>query len=253
MTENKGFKRIKADEVAELIGWELPQVAGQHVVGLQQKDPVEVTVVEEVMAAEKITLAELEEIRETARIEGLAAGLEEGRLKGQEEGRTQGEAAGREQGYQEGFKQGEAEVQRLQALFSNMMTEFQLPLKQQTVAIEQELIKMVVSLAEATIGAELSNRKELLLASIQNSLRSVPEPLGTVTVKVHKDDLPYLEKMLLVSGVVLEYIVDENISQGSYELQAASTLVEYNLDQHFSSVVKQFLSSVETDSAQSHE
>ncbi|WP_415911820.1 FliH/SctL family protein [Neptuniibacter sp. QD37_11] len=253
MSDNKVFKRIKAEQASKLIGWELPQVAGQHVVGLQQKDPVEVTVVEEVIAAEKITLAELEEIRETARIEGLAAGLEEGRLKGLEEGRVKGVEEGKERGYQEGFKQGEAEVQRLQALFSNMLTEFQLPLKQQTEAVEQQLVDMVVSLAEATIGAELSNRQELLLDSIQHSLRSVPEPLGTVTAKVHKDDLSYLEQMLLIPGVVLECIVDDNISQGSYELQAVSTVVEYNLDQHFATVVKQFLSSVESDSAQSHE
>ena len=249
MSENKGFKRIKADEAAELIGWELPQVAGQHVVGLQQKDPVEVTVVEEVIAAEKITLAELEEIRETARIEGLAAGLEEGRLKGLEEGRAKGAEEGKEQGYKEGFQQGEAEVLRLQALLGNMLSEFELPLKQQTEKIEKQLVDLVVLLAQATVGAELSVRQELLLESISSSLRSVPEPLGTVVAKVNEDDLPYLEKMLLMPGVTLEYIVDENIPQGSYELQAASTVVEHNLDKHFATVVKQFLSNVENDSA----
>ncbi|WP_415883418.1 FliH/SctL family protein [Neptuniibacter sp. QD72_48] len=253
MSENKGFKRIKAEEASGLVGWELPQVAGQHIVGLQQKDPVEVTVVEEVIAAEKITLAELEEIRETARIEGLAAGLEEGRLKGLEEGRVKGAEEGKEQGYKEGFQQGEAEVLRLQALLGNMLSEFELPLKQQTEKIEKQLVDMVVSLAEATVGAELSVRQELLLQSISGSLRSVPEPLGTVVAKVNKNDLPYLEKMLLMPGVTLEYLVDDNISQGSYELQAASTVVEHHLDQHFATVVKQFLSNVESDSAQAHE
>lgn len=253
MSENKGFKRIKAEEASDLIGWELPQVAGQHVVGLQQKDPVEVAVVEEVMAAEKITLAELEEIRETARIEGLSAGLEEGRLKGLEEGRAKGVEEGRELGYKEGFQQGEAEVLRLQALLGNMLSEFELPLKQQTEMLEKQLVEMVVSLAEATIGTELSSRQELLLESISSSLRSVPEPLGTVIAKVHKDDLPYLEKMLLMPGVSLEYVVDDSISQGSYQLHAASTVVEHNLDQHFATVVKQFLSNVENDSAQAHE
>lgn len=253
MSENKGFKRIKAEEASDLIGWELPQVAGQHVVGLQQKDPVEVTVVEEVMAAEKITLAELEEIRETARIEGLSAGLEEGRLKGLEEGRAKGVEEGRELGYKEGFQQGEAEVLRLQALLGNMLSEFELPLKQQTEMLEKQLVEMVVSLAEATIGTELPSKQELLLESISSSLRSVPEPLGTVIAKVHKDDLPYLEKMLLMPGVTLEYVVDENISQGSYELQAASTVVEHHLDKHFAAVVDQFLSNVENDAAQAHE
>jgi len=253
MADNKGFQPIKAEEVVELVNWELPQVAGAHVVGLQQKDPVEVTVVEEVIAAEKITVAELEEIREAARIEGLSAGLEEGRLKGIEQGKEQGIAQGRKQGYDEGFKQGEAEVQRLQGLLAKVLSEFQQPIQQQSDVLEKQLMGFVVSLAKSVVGSELATRQDLLAQSITKALANIPEPLGVVTARVHQDDLAYLESIPLASGVQLNCIADESIAQGSYQLEAENTLVEYDLEQHLNSVIEQFLANGEDHSADSDE
>lgn len=249
MAENKGFQRIKADDVVELVSWELPQVAAAHVVGLQQKDPIEVTVVEEVIAAEKITVAELEDIREAARIEGLSAGLEEGRLKGVEQGKEQGKAEGRKQGYDEGFKQGEAEVQRVQGLLSKVLSEFQQPIQQQSDVLEKQLMGFVVSLAKSVVTSELSAHQDLLAQSIKQALANIPEPLGVVTAKVHQQDLTYLQSIPLAPGVELNCVADESIAQGSYQLEAENTLVEYDLAQHFDSVVEQFLANGEDHSA----
>ena len=124
--ESKQFKRLSAEEAQHFESWSLPSMGGPTSVGLQQKDPVQVQVVEEEIAAEKITVSELESIRETARLEGLVAGLEEGRAEGHIKGKEAGVLEGKEQGYQEGFAQGEGEVKRLQAMLQQMVSELEL-------------------------------------------------------------------------------------------------------------------------------
>lgn len=252
MAESKVFKRIPAQEANELIGWDLPQVSGPIVVGLEQKDPIEVTVVEEEIAAEKITVAELEEIRETARIEGLSAGLEEGRKKGLEEGTAQGKAEGIKQGYEEGLAQGQAEINKIQAQLASVITEFELPISTQAEQLEEQLLGLVVMLSEAVVGVELEERKDLLLSSIRESLQKLPEPLGRVMLRINSADRTYLEQVNLQSGVMISIEEDDSITSGSYELETENTLVEHRADERFSQVLEQFMVSAKnTTSAES--
>ncbi|WP_286239966.1 FliH/SctL family protein [Neptuniibacter halophilus] len=247
MSDKKVYKRIRAEEAAGLLGWELPQMGGAGgSIGLQRKDPVEVTVVEEVIAAEKITVAELEEIREAARIEGLAAGLEEGRREGHAEGHAAGMAEGLEQGLQQGLQQGEAEIRRMQGLLSNLLTEFEAPVSALTLQMEKELLQLVVMLSEAVVGRELETRKELLLESIRQSLQHMPEPLGEVRVRVNPADRACLDNIPLQSGVTLLVDEDPQLTPGSYQLETSNTLVEHKVEERFAQVVEQFLSHVDS-------
>ena len=252
-SDNKGFQRIKADEAVDALGWNLPQMDMATDIGLQRKDPVEVTVVEEVIAAEKITVAELESIRESARLDGLSAGLEEGRLKGVEEGKQEGLLSGREAGYKEGYKQGEAEVQRLQGLFSGMLAELERPLEDTTEIIEEKLLHLVVGLSEAVIGAELLMRKELLLESIQNALQQLPDPLIDVSVTTNPADKAHLEQLDLLPGVEIELLEDPSLQAGGYRINTTNTLVQHDVETRFSDVIKQFNSSTQNKNTDSYE
>lgn len=253
MSENKTFKPIRADEAVELSVWDLPQMSGSTAVGLQQKDGAEVTVVEEVLAAEKITVAELEEIRENARIEGLAAGLEEGRLKGTEEGKATGQKEGYDAGYADGLSKGQAEIQRVQGLFSAMLDEFEKPISSSAAVLEQQLLELVVSLSEAVVENELSTRKELLLASIRDALKQIPEPVGSVTLRVNPDDKSYLEGVSLQQGISLDVIADESVQAGGYLLEAENTIVKHEVEDRFAAAVKQFKSNLAMPADEGHE
>ncbi|WP_299180405.1 FliH/SctL family protein [uncultured Neptuniibacter sp.] len=249
---SKPYKRIRADEAIALSGWDLPQMTEPSSVALAQKN-APVTVVEEVIAAEKITVSELEEIRESARIEGLAAGLEEGRLKGIEEGMPQGIKEGEAKGYQEGFAKGEGEVQRLHKILGEMLLEFESPLKDQTDQLEEQLLKLVTSLSEAVIGAELKLRPELIQQSIQAALSQLPEPLGRVTLRASPADIQHLENMPLPSDISLNFEVNEQLSDGDYQLITASTLVKNDVAANFADVVDQFYRNALAVPADPHE
>jgi len=253
--ETKAYKRIRAEDVRDAQSWTLPQMgkSSTTATALQHKTIAEVTVVDEVIAAEKITVAELEAIRETARIEGLAAGLEEGRSQGQEEGHAAGLVAGREIGYKEGFQQGELEVARLQTMLKDLLSELQTPLDESTAAIEEELVKLVVLLAEKTVGAELLTRKDLLLSSIREGLQQLPEPITTVLLKVSADDSEFIEESLLLPGASLVVEVSPDIAAGGFRLETESTLIQDEVEARFSEVVEQFYNNLKHEAAGDHE
>lgn len=240
--EAKTYKRIRAEDAQGVTDWALPVVGETGVSGLQHKAVPQVTVVEEVIAAEKITLAELESIREAARIEGLAAGLEEGRLQGEEQGRTEGLASGRDIGFKEGFQKGEAETARLQTMLKEMMGELQSPIALAAAELEQQLVELVVSLAETVVESELKTRKDLLAASIRQALEHLPDPVSTIQLKVNEADVSFLENSNLPSSVLIEGAPE--ISAGGFHLKTQNTLIQHELETRFSSVIEQFYNNV---------
>ncbi len=242
--DGKSYKRIRADEAAHLEGWELPQMGGVSPIALQRKDVAEVTVVEEEIAAERITVAELESIREAARLEGLSAGLEEGRAQGVKEGKTQGVEEGRKQGYEEGFAQGDKEIKRLQSLLQNMAQEFEAPITQAADELEQHLLKLVVRLSETVVGAELSSRHDLLQASIHDALRQLPEPLGRLKISVNPSDIECVQQISNAAGAEVEVIEDSSITAGGYKLDSLHSLVKHEVEARFSHVADQLLLSL---------
>ncbi|WP_067984338.1 FliH/SctL family protein [Neptuniibacter pectenicola] len=254
--ETKAYKRIRAEDVHNAQSWTLPQMGrttSTQSTALQHKKITEVTVVDEVIAAEKITVAELEAIRETARIEGLAAGLEEGRSQGRDKGHAEGLLAGRELGYKEGFQQGETEVARLQALLQDLLAELQTPLEKSTSAVEDALVKLVVLLAEKTVGVELETRKDLLLASIQEGMQQLPEPITTVLVKVSEDDVEFVRQSLVVPGASLVVESAADMTSGGFRLETENTLIQDEVETRFSNVVEQFYNNLSHEVAGDHE
>ncbi|MGH1462128.1 MAG: FliH/SctL family protein [Neptuniibacter sp.] len=251
--DSKPYKRLRAEDVQEFQGWSLPQVGRPAGVGLQQKDPVQVQVVEEEIAAEKITVAELESIRETARLEGLSAGLEEGRLEGKAEGHENGVQEGKEQGYKEGFAQGEAEVKRLQSLLQQMVQELKSPVEQVAEDVEQLLLNMVLQLSEKVVGAELAERKGQLVEVIRSALSQLPETTGQVKIFVNSSDHQYVEDVVSTEDPNVEVMQDASVAAGGFKMEAANTIVKHEVEERFAYVADQFaatLASPETDDEQ---
>ena len=249
--DNKKYKRIRADEAAGLLGWDLPHMNGPASSGLACKEPSDrVQVVEEEIAAEKITVSELESIRESARLEGLAAGLEEGRALGLAEGKEQGLAEGKKQGLQQGLQKGEAEIQRAKKLLANAVGELTDPLNSSTDQLEAVLLNLVVNLSETVVLHELSCRKDLLRDAIKNALRQMPEPLSSVELRVNSADQEYVSLSSLLPDSALSIIPDDSITSGGFKLRTEATMVEDEVEQRFSQVASQLLEGLSVSSAE---
>lgn len=241
--DSKPFKRLRADEIKSFKNWRLPQVGSPASVGLERKDPVHVQVIEEEIAAEKITVSELEAIRETARLEGLAAGLEEGRAEGQAQGREVGVLEGKEQGYKAGFAQGEAEVKRLQGMLQQMLDELESPVESVAADVEQLLLAMVVDLSEKVVGRELTLNKDILQDAISSSLQQLPESSGSIRLQVNVVDLQFIKDALAETHPDLNVIESNTIAPGGFKMETLNTLVKHEVEDRFAHVAEQFLAS----------
>lgn len=230
--------RIRAADVGSVERWLPPDVGTEApVVQALARKPqpplaeVDVSVVEEEIFAEKLTLSQWEELCEAARQEGHAEGLSQG----QEEGRKQGY----EQGLQQGLEAGQAEIAARLEQLDTLLQQLQTPLEQQREALESTLIHLVMALAEATVKAELSINIDHLLQSTREALSQLPEGSGEVVVSVHPQQQTALAP--LVADLKLSVQADDSLEPGSCRVDSGSCRVDYQVEQRFRQVADQLL------------
>jgi len=230
--------RIRAADVTRVERWTPPDVGVEAPVvqALARKpkaplEEVDVSVLEEEIFAEKLTLSQWEEICEEARRTGHEEGLKEGREQGQREGY--------EQGLAQGLEAGQAEIQsRLQQL-DNLIEQLQQPIERQREVLEATLIRLVVTLAEAAVKAELSQRVELLAQSVNEALDQLPGAGKELVVRVHPDQLKPLEPLL--EDVPLRLRADDGLTAGSCVVESGSCRVDYRVEERFAQVAEQLM------------
>lgn len=230
--------RIRAADAGQVKPWLPPDVGLEApVVQALARKPqaplaeVDISVVEEEIFAEKLTLSQWEELCEAARQEGYAEGLKQGTEAGQRQGHAQG--------LQQGLEAGQAEINKRLEQLDAVLQQLQAPLEQQRASIENSLIHLVVALAEAAVKAELTLNIDHLLQSVREALAQLPEGAGEVVVSVHPDQLLALEP--LVEGLNLALQADEALAAGSCRVDSGSCRVDHQVEQRFRQVADQLL------------
>lgn len=236
--ESRNPIRIRASEARRVSAWNLPDMSEsdhERLIALAQKKAPEpqqeIEVVEEEVYAEKLTLAQWEEICESARIEGL----EQGRAEGLEAGRK----AGFEQGLQQGLDEGRSRIEEQVGHLASMIEQLQRPLEQQQGELETLLVKLVTQLSEAVVQAELRERPEPLLLAISTALGSIPPHTGAPVFALHPDDCRLLEQEAEQRG--WELVADDSLTPGGFELKAGASRVDGSVETRFAQVSKQLL------------
>lgn len=226
--------RIRAAEVGAVQPWQLPQVQGKHRVALVQREE---RAVEEVLSPDdlpfgdgKLTLAELERIREEARQEGL----EEGRAEGFE----QGLAEGRAQGHSEGLQQGQQEIAEALQRLGSMMGELEAPLEQSTDELEACLLQLVLELSRAVTGHELGSRPELVQAAVAEALAQLPAESGAVRIHVNPENEMLLQP-LVETHEHWSLVADATVTAGGCVLKTANSRVDQTVENRFRQVAAQ--------------
>ncbi|GGC07362.1 hypothetical protein GCM10011352_37090 [Marinobacterium zhoushanense] len=230
--------RIRASEVREVSTWQLPDMSEtehERLIALAQKRPAKpqpvVQVVEEEVYAEKLTLAQWQEICDAARAEGL----EQGHVEGMELGRQEGHA----QGVQLGLDEGRARIDEQVARLSGIIDQLQRPLEQQGAELETLLIRLVTQLSEAVVQAELRSRPEVLQTTISSALACIPPHAGTPVLALHPDDLPLVQPEAEQQG--WELVADGSLTPGGCVLRAGACRVDASVETRFDQVAKQLL------------
>jgi len=246
---DRRVKRLPSEAVSALESWALPDVAGEHVMAFARKESGQVEVVEEEQVAEKLTLAELEEIRESARREGFDEGYKDGLEKGLGDGHAKGVADGQKEGHDAGFASGQAEVQRLQAQLAELLNQQHDPVRNQAENLENHLLDMVVSLSRAVVGDTAQIDKGVVRQAVQEVLSKIPRPHTELKIMVHPDDMEVVAEMARVSHESWQIVGDESIAQGGCRLHGVDSFADNTLPHRFEQVVEQFQSFRQATSA----
>ncbi|MBP0048524.1 hypothetical protein H9C73_07225 [Marinobacterium sp. AK62] len=228
--------RIRGVDAQSIQPWLPPDVGAEAPVvqALARKpsaplEDVDVSVVEEEIFAEKLTLSQWEEICEEARREGHAEGLAEGREQG------------RQQGYQEGLQQGleagQAQINERLKVLDALIEQLQKPLEQERASLEEALVNLVIHLAEATVKAELSQNIDVLMRSVQDALDQLPEGEGRVLLRVAPEQVAPLEPLL--EELALQVKPDPELTAGSCIVDSGNCRVDYQVEQRFVQVADQ--------------
>ncbi len=229
--------RIPAADVGLVLPWQLPRVEGAHLVALVQRQESvaeeQLEPEEELFGGARMTLAELERITDEARQEGLDEGYREGLSRGLEEGRLKGHA--------EGLAQGKVEIDRALARLSQLLGELEAPLAQQGEQLEQCLLSLVTSLAQAVTGHELSSQPALILRTVQDALAQLPREGGAVRIHVNPEDEVLLQP-LVEARDDRELVADAGISAGGCVIKTANCQVDSRVESLFRQAADQLLS-----------
>lgn len=230
---DKSVIRIRAEDARAAALWTLPVVKSAHVVGLQEKIEVfEPVTIEDEIVAEKVTVSELEKIREDAYQEGLAQGRKDGLAQGVEEGR--------EKGLQDGLLAGQQQLdQRLQSL-AEVFGELEQPLQKLDVQIEALVVDLVLELSRAVVEHELTVAPEAIAGAVSDAVAQLPHGTSEVRIKVNPDNIASL------SGLAAEnerwvLIEDASLLPGGCKVSTSNTLVDNSVESRFEVVAKQLL------------
>lgn len=223
--------RIPASEARRLNAWELPAMDGgpQNVAFQTAYQEEAVTVTDEEVVAEKLTLAMIEQIREEAYKEGFA--------QGREEGFDQGKTDGHKQGYEQGMASADVEIKHQLALLDSLQSSFRQPIADQEKALESLLSNLVLRFSEAVVHAELQNSQEHIIKAVKSALDELPSTTQSCQVQVNPEDVSALERLAQREGFVL--VSDESITAGGCCLVTENSLVDSSVEIRFQQVAEQ--------------
>ncbi len=222
--------RIKSSEVAQALeSWLLPEVGSSHVVGLHAKPAEEaaddVSVVEDEIVAEKVTLAELESIRETAHDEGYESGRAEGLALGREEGEKKG--------FQEGMKNAEQRIEMQIGRFQELIKSLDTPLNKQHDEFAELVTLMALKVAEAITEHQVKEIPEIVQSAVSDAIAALPAQSGEMLVKVNSEDAETVQSALESQEKRWQLVTDDQITAGGCIIVTDNSVVDHCIERRF--------------------
>ena len=126
------------------------------------------------------SVEELEAMREAARQEGFAQGLEEGRAQGHGEGRAQGYAEGAEAGQREAT----AELEHLRHIAAS----FGDAIARADETIARDVLDLALRLARGMVRTGFDVRPELILSVVRDAIDQLPVLQQPAVLTLHPQD-----------------------------------------------------------------
>lgn len=238
--------RFHSSELQKPVGsWLLPEVNGLHTVGFHTKtakpEAAEITVVDEEIVAEKVTLSELEAIRERAYEEGFKAG--------EVAGNESGLQAGDQRGYKEGIGRGQAEIDQQVLKLESLLKALDEPLHKQHKQIAGLVADLSVHVAEVVTKQLASEYKNVVQAAVTEAMALLPKQSGELLITVNPEDTGALAALAEKHKERWRLLEDAEVSPGGCVISTDTSVVDYCIESRFSDVIAQLKSRLDASHA----
>lgn len=194
------------------------------------------------------TAEEIEAIRQAAweegRKEGLAEGKAEGRKLGYDEGLQQGTEEGITQGTEQGLAAAKEQIEALHTQLSGLINNLQKPVASVDKRVEQELVKLAVSLARAVLRIEPTINQDVLLQALNEAIKVLPVAEQHYQLRLHPDDVAQLTEHFGTEYIEQHHwhiIEAPEISRGGVDVVTNSNAVDLSIERRCRDILDKFL------------
>ena len=148
----------------------------------------------------------------------------------QQAAQVAGREAGFEQGLQQGIAEGRLRAQTLIAEVEALLGALRTPFNELEAEIQPQLLGLVVAIAEAVVGRELSEDKSAIEQTLTDAIEALGDTTGDIEVVVNPVDRAMTEDLLEGRSLSIALTTDANLARGGCRRKRGSALVEATIE-----------------------
>lgn len=209
----------EATERGQANAWSLPDVSEPGSAARQRRVPAQTAT----------SVEALERIQRDAYAEAFAQGQKEGHKKGFREGRS------------EGLQQGQAEAAELVRRMRGLLESMAEPAAELDDAVEEELLALILSLAQQIIRRELHTQPGEIVGVIREAVALLPLSAREVKVQVHPDDAAFIRETLGEGETAWQLVDDPGITRGGCVINSTRSRVDATLEHRLAALAADLL------------
>lgn len=174
------------------------------------------------------SVEELEAMREAARQEGFAQGLDEGRVQGHAEGRAEGHAEGFAAGSAEGEQAAMQELEQLRTVAASFGT----AVAQADETIAKDVLDLALRLARGMVRTGLDVRPELIMSVVRDAINQLPILQQPALLMLNPQDAELVRHGMAEELATGGWRIVENgsIARGGCRVETASNQIDAQVE-----------------------
>ncbi|OUR73958.1 flagellar assembly protein FliH [Methylophaga sp. 41_12_T18] len=167
----------------------------------------------------------------------------------QQEGFKEGFELGRDAGYKAGLESGQQEINQQINALNQIMARLDSPLFDLDKQVEDDLIKLVITMTRQLVRRELKSEPEHVIGAMRAALAQLPINDRKLKIFLHPQDIELVKKGLSVEhgDENWQWIEDPVLTRGGVRLETADTTINATVEARLSSVINKLLGEERSD------
>ena len=219
------MRRWEAPDVGTENAQKNSQIKTKHCSGSNQ--PIETT--------DLLTVEEIESMQDQAYLESF----QQGEKKGYEAGYEKGHAEGLKNGYDENLKLLSQQSEQLNSLMESLSE----PFKELDEQVEQELVKLAMSVAAQIIRREIKTDPGQVIGAVREAISALPSSSRKITLHLHPEDAVLVRSALALDEMspAWEIIEEPLITRGGCKVDTETSRIDATVENRLAQIIANVL------------